>query len=85
MLVYVLLSDVGARNERSLCAVYYNTSPGMEVSHGLLDRIMQLLEIPSCKTTGYHLQPTEGLYDNGDISILAILITNSRRKYIICD
>lgn len=37
--------DTGARNERHLSAVYYNKSPGFEVIHGLLDRVMQLLEI----------------------------------------
>ena len=37
--------DVGARNERKLCAVNYNKTPGFETVHGLLDRIMQLLEV----------------------------------------
>nr|CAG4634698.1 EOG090X03QT [Alona affinis] len=40
------LKDVGSRNERHLCAVNYNKSPGFEVIHGLLDRVMQLLEVP---------------------------------------
>uniref|UniRef100_A0A8C7WGY7 phenylalanine--tRNA ligase n=1 Tax=Oncorhynchus mykiss TaxID=8022 RepID=A0A8C7WGY7_ONCMY len=43
----VVLKDetkyVGARNNRCLCAVYYNKSPGFEVIHGLMDRVMQLL------------------------------------------
>lgn len=38
--------DVGARNYRHLCAVYYNKNPGFEIIHGLLDRIMQLLDVP---------------------------------------
>ncbi|KAM4693652.1 phenylalanine--tRNA ligase beta subunit [Discoglossus pictus] len=38
-------ADVGARNHRHLCAVYYNKNPGFEVIHGLLDRIMQLLAV----------------------------------------
>ncbi|XP_041420067.1 phenylalanine--tRNA ligase beta subunit [Xenopus laevis] len=37
--------DVGARNYRHLCAVYYNKNPGFEVIHGLLDRTMQLLAL----------------------------------------
>ena len=37
-------AEVGARNERRLAAVFYNKSPGFEIIHGLLDRIMQLLE-----------------------------------------
>ncbi|KFM81187.1 Phenylalanine--tRNA ligase beta subunit, partial [Stegodyphus mimosarum] len=39
--------DVRARNERSLAAVYYNKRPGFEIIHGILDRIMQLLDVPN--------------------------------------
>ena len=56
------MKDVGARNERRLCAVNYNKSPGFEVVHGLLDRIMQLLEVPfdATKTgSGYHLKAAD--------------------------
>lgn len=38
--------DVKARNIRHLCALNYNKSPGFEVIHGLLDRVMQVLEVP---------------------------------------
>lgn len=38
--------DVGASNHRRVCAVYYNKSSGFEVIHGLLDRLMQLLDVP---------------------------------------
>jgi len=51
--------DVGAKNQRNLCAVNYDQSPKFEVIHGLLDRVMQLLEIPSVPVgdvTGYYLQ-----------------------------
>ncbi|XP_033097809.1 phenylalanine--tRNA ligase beta subunit-like [Anneissia japonica] len=49
--------DVGARNYRNLCAVNYNKSPGFEVIHGLLDRAMQLLEIPFSQTgQGYYIK-----------------------------
>ncbi|XP_020492522.1 phenylalanine--tRNA ligase beta subunit [Labrus bergylta] len=51
--------DVGARNSRRVCAVYYNKSPGFEVIHGLLDRTMQLLEVKSAHGEGYHIQATE--------------------------
>ncbi|KAA3672266.1 phenylalanyl-tRNA synthetase beta chain, partial [Paragonimus westermani] len=37
--------DVGARNHRRVCAVYYNKNSGFEVIHGLLDRLMQLLSV----------------------------------------
>lgn len=56
----VCVSDVGARNNRRLCAVYYNKTPGFEVIHGLLDRLMQLLDVkPGCNH-GYHIQASEG-------------------------
>jgi len=54
-------AEVGARNERRLAAVFYNKSPGFEIIHGLLDRVMQLLEVGGMKpgdplTAGYCLQ-----------------------------
>jgi len=50
-------AEVGARNERRMAAVFYNTSPGFEVIHGLLDRVMQLLEVPpAADSSGYHIQ-----------------------------
>ncbi|XP_062242092.1 phenylalanine--tRNA ligase beta subunit [Platichthys flesus] len=51
--------DVGARNSRRLCAVYYNKSPGFEVIHGLLDRTMQLLEVKPARDKGYHIQAAD--------------------------
>uniref|UniRef100_A0A8C4H4U8 Phenylalanine--tRNA ligase beta subunit n=1 Tax=Dicentrarchus labrax TaxID=13489 RepID=A0A8C4H4U8_DICLA len=51
--------DVGARNSRRFCAVYYNKSPGFEVIHGLLDRTMQLLEVKSVRGDGYHIQAAD--------------------------
>lgn len=38
-------NDVGARNERRVCSVYMGPTAGFEVIHGLVDRIMQLLEV----------------------------------------
>jgi len=55
-------AEVGARNERRLAAVFYNKSPGFEVIHGLLDRIMQLLECPPAKPgtgAGYTIRQGE--------------------------
>ncbi|KAM7363983.1 phenylalanine--tRNA ligase beta subunit [Cochliomyia hominivorax] len=57
-------TEVGARNERRLCAVNCNKTAGFEVVHGLLDRVMQLLEVPwksanSKVSHGYYLQATE--------------------------
>jgi len=38
--------DVGARNNRRVAALYCSTTSGFEVIHGLVDRIMTLLDIP---------------------------------------
>lgn len=51
--------DVGARNHRYLCAVYYNKNPGFEVIHGLLDRIMQLLAVSPGTEKGYRIKAAE--------------------------
>lgn len=53
-------AEVGARNERRLSAVNCNKSAGFEVVHGLLDRVMQLLEVPWSKEDGYYLQAVDG-------------------------
>uniref|UniRef100_A0AAY4DER0 Phenylalanine--tRNA ligase beta subunit n=1 Tax=Denticeps clupeoides TaxID=299321 RepID=A0AAY4DER0_9TELE len=47
---------VGARNNRRLCAVFYNKIPGFEVIHGLLDRVMQLLDVKPSRDQGYYIQ-----------------------------
>lgn len=39
-------TDVGARNERRLAALYTGPSAGFEVIHGLVNRLMLLLEVP---------------------------------------
>ncbi|XP_007425722.1 phenylalanine--tRNA ligase beta subunit [Python bivittatus] len=51
--------DVGARNHRHLCAIFYNKNPGFEIIHGLLDRIMQLLDVPQSKENGYYIKAAE--------------------------
>ncbi|CAH1965807.1 unnamed protein product [Acanthoscelides obtectus] len=56
-------TEVGARNERRICAVNCNKAAGFEIVHGLLDRIMLLLEVPWAKNkdsniNGYHLNAT---------------------------
>eukprot|EP00003_Mantamonas_plastica_P008129 TRINITY_DN1703_c0_g1_i3.p1 TRINITY_DN1703_c0_g1~~TRINITY_DN1703_c0_g1_i3.p1 ORF type:complete len:220 (+),score=90.78 TRINITY_DN1703_c0_g1_i3:126-785(+) len=39
--------DVGSKNVRKVCALYSNTHSGFEQIHGLLDRLMLMLEIGS--------------------------------------
>lgn len=53
-------AEVGARNERRICAVNCNKSAGFEIVHGLLDRVMLLLEIPWKTENGYYLQASDG-------------------------
>lgn len=53
----VFFADVGARNQRHMCAVYYNKVAGFEVIHGLFDRTMQLLEVPK---NDYKFIPVDG-------------------------
>jgi hypothetical protein len=59
--VWYCLADVGARNERRLCAINYNKSSGFEVMKGLLDRVMQLLEVPIVQSDqGYFIRSCTG-------------------------
>jgi phenylalanyl-tRNA synthetase beta chain len=57
-------SDVGASNKRRLIALYTGPTAGFEVIHGLVDRVMGLLEVgmgralPG-KTMSYSIEPTD--------------------------
>lgn len=52
--------EVGAINKRNLCALYYGKTPGFETVHGLLDRVMQLLELSfGHGPQQYHLRPAK--------------------------
>lgn len=55
-------TEVGARNERRIGAVNCSKSAGFEICHGLLDRVMQLLEVPWKGENGYSLQKVEGIW-----------------------
>ena len=55
-------AEVGARNERHMAAVFYNKSPGFEIIHGLLDRIMQLLEVPFLEDSAAQAQVYKDFY-----------------------
>eukprot|EP01134_Creolimax_fragrantissima_P002192 CFRG2192T1 len=46
-------SDTGCKNERRLCAAYYGQYSGMEVIHGLIDRMFQVMDIPYDAEKGY--------------------------------
>ncbi len=58
--------DRRARNERRLCVLYSNKTSGFELIHGVLDRLMEMLGVPSLplnapqsgKASGYAIQPS---------------------------
>lgn len=59
----VVLKDdsthTGCRNERHMSALCYSNTSGFEVIHGLLDRVMELLEVPPCEAgsaDGYYIK-----------------------------
>lgn len=63
-----LASDVGARNERHLAAIYHGKqTSGFETIHGLLDRVMQVLDTPyigelpdkETRKGGYYIEATD--------------------------
>ena len=55
-----------ARNARHAAAVWCNKTAGFEVVHGLLDRLMLMLEVPRISstdakaTTGYYIKERQG-------------------------
>lgn len=60
---YRSFTETGARNERRLCAVNYSKTPGFEIIHGILDRVMVLLEVKFSadkSNDGYYLEASDG-------------------------
>lgn len=57
-----------ARNVRHAAAVWCNKTAGFEVVHGMLDRIMLMLEVPriagsdAAAPTGYYIKERDGTY-----------------------
>lgn len=55
-----------AKNVRHAAAVWCNKTAGFEVVHGMLDRIMKMLDVPRIAAsdhkaeTGYYIKETEG-------------------------
>ncbi len=62
--------DVGAKNERRIATIYSGMTAGFEITHGMLDRIAQLLGVPgeltleSAPATGRtaHLMPARATH-----------------------
>lgn len=58
---------MGCCNNRRICAVYCNKTSGFEIAHGLLDRLMHVLEVDygeSRKPSGlaYRLEEIDGMF-----------------------
>lgn len=52
--------EIGAVNQRHLCALYCGKTTGFEIVHGLLDRFMQLLSVSfGDGPDQYHLRPAD--------------------------
>jgi len=50
--------DVGARNCRKLALLYCGKTSGLEFVHGMLDRVMDQLDIPHNEPEGYTIAPS---------------------------
>jgi len=71
-------SEVGAKNQRKLCALYLNRTSGFEIIHGFLDRIMEVLNVKRTgddKSVGYYIEPVDGTFSSS--SFYVILFTPS--------
>jgi len=53
-------TSVGAKNERRMCAINCNKTPGFEVIHGLLNRFMAVIDIKP--TIDKHADPNKGYH-----------------------
>jgi len=45
-----------------VCALYYGKTPGFEIVHGLMDRLMQMLDVPFSVDSGntYQIKAANG-------------------------
>lgn len=69
-----LIVEVGARNQRNVCAIYYGKTPGFEIVHGLMDRLMQMLDVPFSTEIGntYQIKAANGENDKCQIVLFTI-------------
>jgi len=54
-------THTGCRNERHMAALIYSQTSGFEIIHGLLDRVMELLEANRCpigSADGFYIKST---------------------------
>jgi len=53
--------EVGARNQRRLCALICSMSSGLEIIHGLLDRLMLMTNNHAGENVGYHIKASNSI------------------------
>lgn len=60
-----------------MCAVYYGKTPGFEIVHGLMDRLMQVLGVPFNQKSGntYNIKSADGKF------LHKIISTKFNNKY----
>lgn len=69
-------SELRAKNVRHAAAVWCNRTAGFEVVHGLLDRLMQILEVPRILANdtkashGYYLKEKQGTHNTNNVKRL---------------
>lgn len=57
--MYFYILDTNSSNQRNAAAIYYNKAGSFEILHGLLDRVMEVLEIkfdPAGGKNTYHIK-----------------------------
>jgi len=75
-----------ARNERHAAAVWCNKTAGFEMVHGILDRIMQMLEVPRISSAdanasqGYYIAPLESEINNIYFELIELM--HILRRYL---
>jgi hypothetical protein len=81
-----------ARNIRHAAALWCNKTAGFEVVHGLLDRIMAVLEVPRIQTTGtkaqtgYYLKETDGKLPACGVEYIDLMVcTHSYSSHLPSD
>ncbi|PIA27819.1 hypothetical protein AQUCO_07500028v1 [Aquilegia coerulea] len=55
------MNDVGARNRHHLAALFCDDHSGFEVIHGLVQRIMEVMDIPCDSDSGYCIKDSDGV------------------------
>lgn len=80
--------ETQARNIRHAAALWCNRTAGFEVVHGLLDRVMLILEIPRISvddkkaTHGYYIKETDGMFPRNKFYATRLITTTVRSNIL---